>query len=197
MTNSDLILKQGYKPIIISLVIVLLLQLFISSFLSNIVLVITLFLVFIYRNPSRHIFENSKSVLAPIDGKVMSIDYVNGKQKIYCKVSLCNTHILRAPQSGNIKVKKYQHGLNLNPNSYKANVLNEQITLKFNHIKLKLISGICNTNIIEIEDKTVCQGEDMGIFLDGIVEMTIKDDYKLLVKIGDKLTSGQTIIFKR
>ena len=153
--------------------------------------------MFIYRNPSRHIFENSKSILSPIDGKIIAIDCVDGKQKIYCKVNLCNNHILRAPQSGNFKIKKYHHGLNLNPNSYKANILNEQITIKFKNLKLKLISGICNQTIEYSEKTEAMQGENIGLFLDGIAIMTVKENFSLMIDIGDKVTAGQTIIFKK
>ena len=196
MISKDIILEQGYKPIIIALIIVVILELFISSFLSNIALFITIFILFIYRNPKRHVFSNKNSVLSPIDAKVIAIDNVNGKQQVYCKVNLCNTHILRAPTSGKIKIRKYQHGLNLNPNSYKASILNEQITVKFNDLKLKLISGFCNTKIEFTQKEIVNQGDDIGLFIDGLAILTIKKEYKLLVNIGDSLKASQTILFK-
>ena len=196
MFNSDIILKQGYKPLVLLLILSIVLALFISSFLSNIVLLLILFTLFIYRNPSRHIFENSTSILSPIDAKVIAIDYINGKQKIYCKVNLCNNHIVRAPQSGTIKINKYQHGLNLNPNSYKASILNEQIVIKFNNLKLKLISGVCNHTIEYIDKSDIKQGGKIGLFLEGIAIITLKTSLPLMVKIGDKITAGQTIIFK-
>lgn len=197
MINSDLILKQGYKPLILLLSLAIILELFISSFLSSIILIVMLFTIFIYRNPSVHIFENSHSILSPIDGKVIAIDYINGKQKIYCKVSLCNKHTLRAPQNGSFKIKKHNYGLNLNPNSYKANILNEQVIIKFKNLKLKLISGICNQNIEFIENRKVTQGENIGLFVEGIAIITVKQESLLMVKIGDKLTAAQTIIFKK
>lgn len=197
MINPDIILKEGYKPLALLLIIAIILELFISDFLSNIVLIVFLFTLFIYRNPYRHIFENSNSILSPIDGQIIAIDYDNVEQKIYCKVNLCNNHILRAPQNGDIKIKKYQYGLNLNPNSYKANILNEQIVIKFDNLKLKLISGICNTKIEYIEKENLKQGENIGLFLDGIAVMTVKNEDLLMVKIGDNLTAGQTIIFKK
>jgi phosphatidylserine decarboxylase len=197
MTNSDIILKQGYKPIIISLVIAIILEIFISSFLSNIVLFCTLAIAFVYRNPNRHIFANKRNILSPVDGKVMAIDNIHGKQKIYCKVNPCNTHIVRAPSSGTFKIKKYQYGLNLNPNSYKANMLNEQIIVKFDNLKLKFISGICNPTIEFINKKYANQGDSLGLFIDGIVIITIKNKNNLLINIGDKLTAGQTTIFKQ
>ncbi len=197
MINSNILLEEGYKPLFLLIILAILLELFISSFLTNIVLFLVLFVAFIYRNPVRHIFSNSKSILSPIDGKVIAIDYIHGKKKIYCKVNLCNTHVVRAPESGKIKIKRYQHGLNLNPNSYKANILNEQIVIKFNHLKLKLISGICNQNIKCIDKLEVKQGEDIGLFLDGIAILTVKKESALMVNIGDKLTAAQTIIFKK
>jgi phosphatidylserine decarboxylase len=196
MIKSNIISKQAHMPIVVLLILFVILKLFISSFLANIILFAAFFIAFIYRDPSRHIFENSNSILSPIDAKVIAIDYVNGKQKIYCKINFCNTHVVRAPQNGEMKIKKQQHGLNLDPNSYKAKKLNEQVTIKFNHLKLKLISGICNPKINIIEDRYVNQGDKIGLFLEGMAILSVKNDYTLSIKIGDKLISGQTILFK-
>lgn len=160
-------------------------------------ILIGFFMMYVYRDTNRYIFSNIQSVLAPIDSTVTAIDKLNGKFKIYCKVSLLNNHLLRAPIDSDMKVKKYKHGLNLNPNSYKASLYNEQVTLKFEDIKVKLISGLCNIRIKKINDKPMLQGEKVAIFLDGIVIITVQSNHEILINIGDKLTAGQTILFKK
>jgi phosphatidylserine decarboxylase len=197
MKLNSLILKEGFKNIAIVFTIAFFLKLFISDCLGVITLLIGIFLLFVYRDTSRHIFKNTQSVLAPVDSKIIAIDKVNGKMKIYCKVNLLDNHILRAPIDADMKVKKYRHGLNLNPNSYKASLYNEQVVLKFDDMKVKLISGLYNNKIKRIHDKTISQGDKVTLFIDGIVVITLKDEFDLLVKIGDNLTSGQTILFKK
>ena len=197
MKKNKLILSEGYKTIVITFVISIVLMLFISDCLAYIGFLIGLALLFIYRDSYRHIFKNTQSVLAPIDATVTAIDTVNGKHKIYCKVSLCNNHVLRAPVDADVKVKKFRRGLNLNPNSYKASLYNEQTVLKFSDIKIKLISGLCNHKMKRIKECTVSQGDKISVFLDGLVIITVPSDYDLAIKIGDKLTSGQSILFKK
>jgi len=198
MKKDSFILREGYKNITITFVTALFFMLFISDYLGYIGIFVGIFLVYVYRNNYRHIFKNTQNILAPIDAVVSSIDKVNGKTKIYCKVSLCtNNHVLRAPIDGELKVKKYKHGLNLNPNTYKASLYNEQIVLKFDDLKVKLISGLCNNKIKRIPNRNVVQGEKITVFLDGLVIITMDEKSKLMVNIGDKLTSGQTLLFKK
>ena len=197
MKKNKLILKEGYKYILIVFVIAIFLELFISDCLGTIGILVGVFLLFIYRGSSRHIFSNTQSVLAPIDSTVIAIDKVNGKIKIHCLVGLLNNHILRAPVDAHMKVKKFRHGLNLNPNSHKASLYNEQSVLKFDDIKLKLISGLCNPKMKRIQEENVAQGDKISVFIDGLVIITIEDDHDLLINIGDKLTAGQTILYKK
>ena len=197
MKKNKLILTEGYKAITITFVIAIVLMVFIYDCLGYIGIIIGLALLFIYRDSSRHIFTNTSSVLAPIDGTVSAIDHEKGKYKIYCKVSLCNNHILRAPIDADVKIKKFRRGLNLNPNSYKASLYNEQTVLKFSDIKIKLISGLCNHKMKRVKECTVAQGDKISVFLDGLVVITVPENYDLEIKIGEKLTSGQSILFKK
>ncbi len=197
MKNNGFILNQGYKYIITFFVIAIVLSIFGIEFFSTIFYLITLLTIFIFRNQERLIFKNKNSILSPIDGKITAIDIVNGKRKIYCKVTPCNTHVVRAPSDTNIKIKNQKNGLNLNPNSYKATILNEQITFKLSNMKLKLISGICNTKIEYTENTTAEQGEPIAIFIDGLAIITLKENINIDLKIGDKLTAGQSILFTK
>ena len=198
MKKDSFILREGYKNITIIFAIALLFMLFISNCLRYIGIFVGIFFLYVYRNNYRHIFKNNQNILAPIDAVVSSIDKVNGKTKIYCKVSLCtHNHVLRAPIDSELKIKKYKHGLNLNPNTYKGSLYNEQIVLKFDDIKVKLISGLCNNKIKRIPNRNVIQGEKITVFLDGLVIISIDEKSKLMVNIGDKLISGQTVLFKR
>lgn len=197
MKKSSFILEEGYRKIAIVFIASIFLLLLISDCLGYLGLLIGLFLVYVYRNSYRHLFKNSQSVLAPIDSTIVAIDHLNDKCKIYCKVSLCNNHIFRAPSDGDVKVKKYKRGLNLNPNSYKASLYNEQTTLKFPDMKIKLVSGLFNHKMKRIKENNVLQGDPIAVFLDGMVVITISNEHDTMVNIGDKLTAGQTILFTK
>jgi len=193
MNNNKIILKEGYTPIAIAVVVTLFLDIFISDTLANIALIITIFLVIIYRNPNRSSFDITKdNVISPIDGKISAVDIGKHNYKIYIDVNLCNTHQLRAPISGKFKIRNLKKGLNLNSATYKAKLLNSQALLKIKDIKIKLISGICNSDIILYDEKDVAVGESIGVFLNGLVIVEIPKNYKLNISIGDKVYSGIT-----
>ncbi|MEA3384377.1 MAG: hypothetical protein U9Q20_06885 [Campylobacterota bacterium] len=191
--NNQLILKEGYFKIAVAFAIAIFLNIFFCSFLGTIGFIVTLILIYIYRNPNRHLYRNSDSILSPIDGKIEAIDFHNGKQKIYIKTSLCDSSKVISPLDGNLIIKKQQHGLNLNPNCYKAKLLNEQVSLKINDLKIKFISGKCNNKIDFKKSNNLEQGSDIGIFLDGMVIVTYKVTKKLHFKIGDKVKRGEVL----
>ena len=197
MNNSGIILTQGYKYIIAIFIVAIITSLLDLEVISTILYIATLFTLFVFRNPNRIIFKNESSVLSPIDGKVSAIDIVDGKKKIYCKITPCDTHVVRSPIDSIIKIKNYKNGLNLNPNSYKGSILNENITFKFSNLKLKLISGICNPKIKYTKDTNILQGEPIAIFIDGLAIITVKDSIELDITIGDKLTAGQSVLFSK
>lgn len=194
---NKFLLQEGLKPLIILSMLTLFFYFIECGFLSFLFLMLTLFVGYVFRNSSRYIHENSKSVLSPIDGKVIAIDTINGKTKIYCKVSLCGDHTVRAPFTSSINIKKFQHGVNLHPNSEKAKLLNEQIVVKFDDLKIRFISGLCNITLQKPEAQSYQQGDSVFTFVDGMVVITIKNTNKLLLTVGEKLLSGQTILFKR
>ena len=192
-----MIITQGIKYILLSAIVTFVLFLLDLEILSFLALVLTLFLGYVYRNPSRHIFNNDKYILSPVDGIVEAIDNVHGKYKIYCKVSLCDVHNVKAPVGGEMKIKKHHKGLNLDPNSFKGSLLNEQVIFKFHHLKLKLVGGLCNPSIKFTSKHNVEQGDNIAVLVDGIAIVTIKDTHELDITIGEKLTAGQTkITFK-
>lgn len=197
MKSSSLILTQGYKYIIAIFIIAIITSLLDFDVVSAILYLLTFFTLFIYRNPNRVIFKNENAILSPVDGKVSAIDIVDGKKIIYCKVTPCDTHIVRSPSDTTIEIKSYKNGLNLNPNSYKASLLNDQIVFKLSNLELKLISGICNPKIDYTEDKNVLQGEPIAVFIDGLAVITVENSIQLDVSIGDKLTAGQSVLFSK
>lgn len=194
MNNKSIILSQGLKPIIISLLIALFFKFVELDALGNIAIVISLFIVFMYRNPTRYIFENTKHILSPVDGKITAVDSFEDKTRIYCKVGLLDSHNIKAPVSGELKIKKVQKGLHLNPNSLMANSLNEQVVIKIGNVKLKLLSGFCNGSIDITSSQKLEQGDNISVLTDGYVVMTLKHNEEINIKIGDKLVAGQTVI---
>jgi len=203
MNNSlSFISKRGIKPILVLTVLTIISILF-CDFLGDLFVILTLFSIYVFRDTKRYIYENKESILSPVDGKIIAIDTIDDAIKIYCKVSLLDNHRVRAPFSGELIVEKYHKGLNLDPNTFKSKLLNEQIVYKFIsddkkvNLQLKLLSGFCNIGIEKNENRTISQGDAITFFIDGIAIITVKKEIKLLVNMGDKLSSGQSILCKK
>ena len=192
--NNQLILKEGFKPVVVVLLISIFLNIFISDTFGNIGFIITLALIFIYRNPSRTTVNNKGMILAPIDGTISAIDISKNKYKIYIDVNLCNTHVLRAPIKSKFKTKSLKNGLNLKSTSYKARLLNTQAVIKFDDIKVKLISGICNNDIILYENEKVEATQEVGVFLHGLVILELPRSCSINVNLNEKVYAGLTQI---
>lgn len=194
--NNNFILKQGYKVIISTLLLGLFFDIFISDFLSNIFYILFFILLFVYRDIKRDNFlAKNSDILAPIDGKIIAIDKYKDSYKIYIDVGLCNSASFKAPISSNYELISVRNGLNLNSLSYKAKKLNANAILKFNDIKITLISGICNTNLSFIKSKNnILQNEELGIFLQGLVIIEVNNSSNLTIKLNQKVYSNKTII---
>jgi len=195
MNQNSLILKQGYKKIGIAFTISIFSFLFLCDSLGFLVLFIALFITYAYRNPIiGFIPKDEVIVLSPIEGKISAIDRGKHTYKVYIDVNLCNTHILRAPKTSKMSIKKLIHGINLCHNTYKAKKLNSRAKLKFDDISVKLLSGLCNTDLEFIEEKKVLVGEEIGLFFHGSVMVEIPlEKYKLTITLGQKVSS-ETIL---
>ena len=195
--NNFIVLKQGLNKILITLLISVFFHLFISDMLAYIGYFMTFICIFIYRNPMRNNFSKDVSkIFSPIDGKIVAIDKTKNKQKIVIDVSMCNTHLVTAPKSANMIMKNYKNGLNLNHNTYKAKKLNNQTTLKFNDIKVKFISGICNPKINFINSIEVELGDEIGVFMQGLVIVELPLTYNIEVSLNEKVYSNKTLLCK-
>jgi phosphatidylserine decarboxylase precursor-related protein len=195
--NNQLILEEGFRTILITLLVSLFIKFFISDFFGILGFILVLALIYIYRNPTKHSINDKDNIFCPIDGTINVIDIKKNKYIIYIDVSLCGTHKLRAPVEGNYKIKSKQNGSYLNPFSPKAQILNEQAVLEFEDVKMKIIAGLCNKEIVLYHEENVKAGDSIGVFLQGLVILEIPKTSALLVHIGDKVSSATNIIAKK
>lgn len=196
MFNS-IIAKEGQKSILIAFIAMIIFILVECEFLTFISFVIMISLMFIYRYKYVDFRSFKKNeIISPISGTITAIDVKDLKKLIYIDVSLCNSHILRSLESGDCKINT-KRGLNLLLESFKSKVLNEQSKLEYSNSTMELYSSICNPSIEISKNKNLEKGEKIGTFLQGQVVVTLNKEFTTLVKIGDKVTSGQTKLAKK
>ena len=171
--------------------------------------VLMLYFCYFFRNPKRHIEQDSSVVLSPADGTVTDIVPLETIMtvikepcnKIVIFMSVFNVHVNRSPIEGEIKLQKYYCG-RFRP-AYKDTVgfENEHHLLGIENgrlrITVKQIAGILARRIVSyvtLDDKLE-QGELYGMIKFGsCLEVVMPQDVAVTVKKGQKVTGGKTII---
>lgn len=213
--------KEGYKIIAITffivIVTVLLTEQFISTlWLAKAIQILALaFLIIVlqfFRNPKRVTKLNDKSIIAPVDGKVVVIEEVEEPEYFKDKrlqvsifMSPINVHVTRYAMSGVVKYSKYHPGKYLVAWHPKASTENERTTVVINNdsfgdVLYRQIAGALAKRIVNYaqEGSNVVQGTDAGFIKFGSrVDLYFPLGTKLNVNLGDKVKGGTQIIAEK
>jgi phosphatidylserine decarboxylase len=143
---ESLIVKDAYIYIAVFALLTVLTAVFLNPHWSIVPGVLTLYMVFFFRNPRRYIELNARNILSPADGNVMSIidgfeeKFLNGEgTKITIFLSVFDVHVNRSPIAGEIKYQEYCCG-RFRP-AYKDSVgfVNERHTLGIENDNLRIM----------------------------------------------------------
>ncbi len=169
-----------------------------------------LFCINFFRDPER-IPPNKKNVIvSPADGEIVIVKDVfeneflkeNGKQ-ISIFMSPFNVHVNRIPIDGKVDYFKYVKGEYLVAYHEKADKRNERseigITSNYGKVFFTQVAGFIARRIVcplNVGD-SVKMGERFGMIKFGSrSDVVVPSNWKLKVKLGDKVTAGETILFE-
>ena len=184
---------------------------FVAGFkgISLVLLVVTLFVVWFFRNPQRNPPEKDGLVISPADGRVIRIEETTSDeqpgrtfQKISIFMNVFNVHVNRIPCSGEVRFIRYREGKFLSANLDKASALNERNTVLLRtadgrEIMTVQIAGLIARRIVcwLKEGMQVQKGERFGLIRFGSrVEVFLPLGSTLLVRVGEKVRAGETPI---
>ena len=171
---------EGYKFLVISVVITLIIWLF-SNFFGFIFIFITIWVYYFFRDPERVIIGDENYLVSPADGVVSSIADVNGPvelgldDKKFTRVSIFmnvfNCHVNRSPSNGELQDIFYKPGKFLNASLDKASDENERNYFKIKDNKtadgivVVQIAGLIARRIVtQVEKKqSIIQGQRIGM----------------------------------
>ncbi|MFQ6007640.1 MAG: phosphatidylserine decarboxylase family protein [Candidatus Zixiibacteriota bacterium] len=172
-------------------------------------LLLTLFIVFFFRDPRRHIEAEPNQLLSPADGKILGIETIENHQyiggdalKISVFLSIFDVHINRMPATGRIDYVRYNPGKFFSAFKDKASELNEHNEIGMTTsagfgIVLKQIAGVIARRIVcrAREGDIVKAGAKFGMIRFGSrVELFVPVDIELQVKQGDHVKAGLTVL---
>lgn len=202
-------IKEGTRVVLIFFLISLVL--FSLGFLNNIFHIfsslsalLTLFLVYFFRDPEREVKINDSILYSPADGTVFEIKEDKDFYCIRIFMSVFNVHIQRAPADGIVKKIEYKKGKFNVAGKKDTHILNERNLIEIylpqvdDHIRITQIAGILARRIIcwTKEGLKVKQGQKIGaILLGSQVDFEFpKSKYKILIRNGYKVFAGTTPI---
>jgi phosphatidylserine decarboxylase len=202
--------KEGYKFLAISIIITFIL-LMISKFLGSILIILTIWVYYFFRDPERFSINDDKYLVSPADGLISNISEVSGplelnlENKSYQKVSIFmnvfNCHVNRTPISGTVEEIFYKPGKFLNASLDKASEENERNyykikTEKGDDIIIVQIAGLIARRIVceTIQNQSLKQGERIGMIRFGSRVDIYFNNRKLLAKVGQNVVAGESLI---
>jgi phosphatidylserine decarboxylase len=205
--------KEGYKFLAIS-IIATFFGLLLSKSLGLILIVITIWVYYFFRDPERVSIDDENYFVSPADGLISNITEVQGpielglEKKTYTKISVFmnvfNCHVNRTPIPGSVEEIFYKPGKFLNASLDKSSEENERNYYKIKpsnqteEIIIVQIAGLIARRIVcEVKvDQVLKQGERIGMIRFGSRVDIYLIDKKILAKVGQNVVAGESLIAK-
>ena len=203
--------KEGYKFLAISIIATFIVLLF-SKFLGTILILITIWVYYFFRDPERYPINDDAFLVSPADGLITDISERTGPVELqlenttYTKASIFmnvfNCHVNRTPLTGTVEEINYKPGKFLNASLDKASEENERNYYKIKcsksgeEIIIVQIAGLIARRIVcEVEQgQSLKQGDRIGMIRFGSrVDIYFKNK-KVLAKIGQNVVAGESLI---
>ncbi len=203
--------KEGYRFLAISIIATFFALLF-SKALGLILVIITIWVYYFFRDPERYSINDNNFLVSPADGLITDISERTGPVEMqlenttFTKVSIFmnvfNCHVNRMPLSGAIEEINYKPGKFINASLDKASEENERNYFRVKcsdtgeEVILVQIAGLIARRIVcEVEQgQNLKQGDRIGMIRFGSrVDIFFKNK-KILAKVGQNVTAGESLI---
>lgn len=171
-------------------------------------LLISIWVVAFFRDPVRDGPRGDDFVIAPADGKVVSVIpidepvFLRGPAtRVSIFMNVFSVHVNRYPSRGKVEYRAYVPGKFGHAGPEKASLENEQssvgIATPRGRLLIKQIAGSVARRIVtdHAEGTEVGQAERMGLIRFGSrVDVFIPAGVRVLVKVGEKTVAGRTVL---
>lgn len=170
---------------------------------------LTIYIAFFFRNPERLPPVGETMVASPADGRVIFMGDAEESEfqketkiKISVFMSLWDVHVNRVPVDGTIRDMKYHPGRFMAAWEDRASEENERNAMLIEtssgkKVVLVQVAGLVARRIVcyPIVGSFILRGQRMGLIRFGSrCDLFLPKDSKVLVKVGDKVLGGETIL---
>jgi len=198
----------GWPFVIGGLIVAIVVAFFAGTIYGAVLLALTVFFLFFFRDPERRIEAPADAVLSPADGRVMLAGPSTAQafspsqwQQISIFLSPMDVHINRMPVGGTIANVQYHPGRFMPAFKAAAGDLNEYTEVTVDHdgltIVFRQIVGILARRIVcrvKPGDR-VAAGDRMGVMKFGSrMDIFLPLSAVIHAKVNDKVVAGRTVI---
>jgi phosphatidylserine decarboxylase len=193
--------KEGLPFVIVPLVIALVFGFFYLWVGVVLFVLLAAFMAFFFRDPRRRIPDGENIIVSAADGRVTRVEETDEGKLVSVFLSPLNVHINRSPITGKITRALYTQGKKIPATRNNASFVNERNSLTIEGEKMIVtctqIAGIMARRIVcwkqAGDDLEI--GEKFGLIkFSSRTDLLMPKNVEILVKIGDKVTGGETII---
>ena len=203
------IAREGYPFIALFAFITLVFALLGWATLTLLLLALTLFSVYFFRNPERLVPAGDDLIVAPADGKVIFVGDVEEERyfkkrvtKVSIFMSVFNVHVNRVPCAGKVVEMYYNKGQFLNASYDKASECNEQSGILLeaengSQILFVQIAGLIARRIVTypVIGDLLQQGARYGLIRFGSrVDIYFPENSEVTVLLGERTIAGETVL---
>jgi phosphatidylserine decarboxylase len=198
---------EGY-PFILGFLGLTILVLLFAPLGALLTFVLTLFMVYFFRDPERRIPEGTNVLVSPADGKVILIQKVNEDKflngdsiEVSIFMSPLDVHVNRAPCEGVVERVVHTPGRFLSAFKHEASLQNENIamllTTKHGKLLVRQVAGfLARRAVCRVRPGDSLQtGERYGIIkFSSRLDIYLPEKVHIKVKLGDRVKAGETVI---
>jgi len=176
-----------------------------SYVLISIPILLALFFLWFFRDPSREIPDGPGLIVSPGDGVVTEADWVQtttgSRLRLSIFLNVFDVHVNRCPIDGTVTLCEHRKGQFLNAMNKDSALLNEQTLITIDaggyEVSFKQIAGLIARRIVcnlKVGDE-VKRGDRMGLIKFGSrVDVLMPADAELRVSKGDRVSGGKTVL---
>ncbi len=173
--------------------------------LTAVPVLLALFLMWFFRDPTRQVPQEPGVIVSPADGKVEDADWIEtaagSRVRVSIFLNVFDVHVNRVPVEGTVRRVEYREGAFLNALNAESAVHNEQTLITIDtgeySVSFKQIAGLLARRIIcnLREGDRVLRGQRMGLIKFGSrTDVLLPANVELRVKAGDRVKGGCSVL---
>jgi len=175
------------------------------AWLVEIPVLLAVFFLWFFRDPSRKIPTGPGVIVSPGDGKVDGAEWIEttagSRLRVSVFLNVFDVHVNRCPVEGTVMLVEKRAGQFLNAMNEESAVLNEQTLITIDageySVSFKQIAGLLARRIVcnlKAGDR-VERGQRMGLIKFGSrVDVLLPAEAELRVKVGERVKGGSSIL---